>query len=65
MFQAAAKVLVCAPSLSAARGVLSNIRHYCRKTPATLRVSEALTGAELGANIKVQVQLLLSVDILF
>uniref|UniRef100_A0A3B5KCG1 Asparaginyl-tRNA synthetase 2, mitochondrial n=1 Tax=Takifugu rubripes TaxID=31033 RepID=A0A3B5KCG1_TAKRU len=30
------------------------IRHYCKKTPTKLRVSEAISGSNLGANIKIQ-----------
>ncbi|XP_071372455.1 asparaginyl-tRNA synthetase isoform X2 [Centroberyx affinis] len=54
MFQAAAKMFVLAPNVSVSRGILLSIRHYCKKTPTKLRVSEALSGGELGANIKVQ-----------
>uniref|UniRef100_A0A8C3ABS9 asparagine--tRNA ligase n=1 Tax=Cyclopterus lumpus TaxID=8103 RepID=A0A8C3ABS9_CYCLU len=48
MFQAAAK------TLSLSRGASFSIRRYCFKTPAKLRVSEAVSGAHLGANVKVQ-----------
>ncbi|XP_035010884.1 probable asparagine--tRNA ligase, mitochondrial [Hippoglossus stenolepis] len=51
MFQAAAKTLSSASTSSVSRGISSSLRHYCEKT---LRVSEALTGAELGANVKVK-----------
>lgn len=33
------------------------IRHYCKKTPTKLRVSEAISGSNLGANIKIQVRM--------
>ncbi|XP_041663614.1 probable asparagine--tRNA ligase, mitochondrial [Cheilinus undulatus] len=52
MFQAAVKTFSVASTTS--RVVLLNIRHYCKKTPTKLRVSEAVSGAELGANITVQ-----------
>ena len=55
MLQAAAKTLSVATTTSVSRGILLSIRHYCKKTPAKLRVSEAVSGAELGANVKVQV----------
>ncbi|XP_037630313.1 probable asparagine--tRNA ligase, mitochondrial [Sebastes umbrosus] len=55
MFQAAAKTLsVAATTSSVSRGVLVSVRHYCRRTPATLRVSEALSAAQLGENVKVK-----------
>uniref|UniRef100_UPI003AAD7CB0 asparaginyl-tRNA synthetase isoform X2 n=1 Tax=Centroberyx gerrardi TaxID=166262 RepID=UPI003AAD7CB0 len=54
MFQTAAKMFVLAPNVSLSRGILLSIRHYCKKTPTKLRVSEALSSGELGANIKVQ-----------
>lgn len=53
MFQAAAKTLSVASTTSVSRGILS-VRHYCKRTPTKLRVSEAVSGAELGANVKVQ-----------
>ncbi|KAF7665124.1 hypothetical protein LDENG_00153770 [Lucifuga dentata] len=53
MFQAAAKAFLLASNCSVSRRIL-NIRHYCKKTPIQLRVSAALSGAECGANIKVQ-----------
>lgn len=53
MFQAVAKTLSVASTSSVSRGML--IRHYCKKTPTKLRVSEAISVAELGANVKVQV----------
>lgn len=52
MFQAAVKTFSVASTTS--RLVLLNIRHYCKKAPTKLRVSEAVSGAELGANITVQ-----------
>ncbi|XP_020490565.2 probable asparagine--tRNA ligase, mitochondrial [Labrus bergylta] len=52
MFQAAAKTFWVASTTS--REILSTIRHYCKKTPTTLRVSEAVSGAGLDTNIKVQ-----------
>ena len=57
MFRAAAKMLSAAPITPLSRGILLSIRHYCKRTPTKLRVSEAVSGAELGANIKVQVTL--------
>ncbi|KAM4627300.1 asparaginyl-tRNA synthetase [Polymixia lowei] len=53
MFQAAAKMFLV-PNVSVCRGILFSIRHYCRKTPQRLRVSQALSSVELGANITVQ-----------
>lgn len=52
MFQAVATTLSVS---SVYRGVLFSLRHYCKNIPLKLRVSEALSGAELGANVKVQV----------
>ncbi|KAM6987917.1 asparaginyl-tRNA synthetase isoform 2-T2 [Tautogolabrus adspersus] len=52
MLQAAAKT--CSVASTTSRQILSTIRHYCKKTPTTLRVSEAVSGAGLGGNIKVQ-----------
>ncbi|KAL7400738.1 hypothetical protein ABVT39_017067 [Epinephelus coioides] len=54
MFQAAAKTLSVTTATSVSRGLLLSIRHYCERTPVKLRVSEAFSGAELGAKIKVQ-----------
>ncbi|XP_037318283.2 probable asparagine--tRNA ligase, mitochondrial [Pungitius pungitius] len=56
MFQSAAKTFSVATTTAATltRGTWFSIRHYCNKTPARLRVSEAVSGAELGANVKVQ-----------
>ncbi|XP_069390308.1 asparaginyl-tRNA synthetase [Paralichthys olivaceus] len=51
MFQAAAKTLSAASTASVSRGLSSSFRYYCEKT---LRVSEALSGAELGTDVKVQ-----------
>ncbi|KAM9853155.1 asparaginyl-tRNA synthetase [Aulostomus maculatus] len=56
MFQAAAKTLPLTPTISSVCRVvlLNNIRYYCKKTPRKIRVSEALSGAEVGTNVKVQ-----------
>ncbi|XP_039986761.1 probable asparagine--tRNA ligase, mitochondrial [Xiphias gladius] len=54
MFQAAAKTLSVVSTTSVSRGISLSIRHYCKKTPTKLTVSEALSGAGLGANVKVQ-----------
>ncbi|XP_076002639.1 asparaginyl-tRNA synthetase [Genypterus blacodes] len=54
MFQAAAKSLVFALNTPISRGILVNIRRYCKETPIKLRISEALSGAELGENVKVE-----------
>ncbi|CAB1447349.1 unnamed protein product [Pleuronectes platessa] len=51
MFQAAAKTLSSASTSSVSRGISSSLRHYCEKR---LRVSEALSGTDLGTNVKVQ-----------
>ncbi|XP_056297002.1 probable asparagine--tRNA ligase, mitochondrial isoform X2 [Pseudoliparis swirei] len=48
MLQAAAK------TLSLSRGASFSIRRYSVKTPTKLRVSEAVSGAQLGGNVKVQ-----------
>lgn len=57
MFQAAFKTL-SVPTAAAAsvyRGAFSvAFRRYCKKTSTKLRVSEALSGAQLGADVKVQ-----------
>lgn len=55
MFQYAAKSISAAANIS--RAPLLSFRHYCQKTPTKLRVSEALAGAQLGENVKVQVTL--------
>lgn len=34
------------------------IRHYCTNTPTKLRISEAISSSNLGANIKVQVRMM-------
>ncbi|KAM3874764.1 asparaginyl-tRNA synthetase [Diretmus argenteus] len=54
MLQAAANVCVLAANVSVSRRILISIRHYCKKAPKRLRVSEALSGAEVGADIRVQ-----------
>ncbi|XP_008424626.1 asparaginyl-tRNA synthetase isoform X2 [Poecilia reticulata] len=56
MFQTAAKTFfVSAATASAYRRVfLVGLRRYCKKTSTKLRVSEALSGAQLGADVKVQ-----------
>lgn len=54
MLQAAAKALSLAPTAAVSRGLAFSARHFCKRTPATLRVCEAVSGAELGQNIKVQ-----------
>ncbi|XP_072248069.1 asparaginyl-tRNA synthetase [Leuresthes tenuis] len=54
MFHGVAKALTATSFTSVSRGVLFGIRQYCKKTATKLRVSEALLGAELGENVKVQ-----------
>lgn len=54
MFRAAATMFSVTPTASLCRGVLFSIRHYCKRTPTKLRVSQAFSGTELGANVKVQ-----------
>lgn len=41
-------------ALSVSRGLILCVRYYCKKTPTKLRISEALSGAELGENVKIQ-----------
>ncbi|KAM7412731.1 hypothetical protein PAMA_020213 [Pampus argenteus] len=53
MFQAVAKQLCVASTRSVSRRIFNN-RHYCKKTQTKLRISEAISGAELGANVTVQ-----------
>lgn len=55
MFQAAAKTFSVASTASVSRGILLSVRHYCKKTPTKLRVSDALSGAAVGAKVTVQV----------
>lgn len=55
MFRAAVKTLSLASSSFISRAVLGS-RHYCKKIPTKLRVSEAVSGLNVGANIKVQVK---------
>uniref|UniRef100_A0A3B3YG60 Aminoacyl-transfer RNA synthetases class-II family profile domain-containing protein n=1 Tax=Poecilia mexicana TaxID=48701 RepID=A0A3B3YG60_9TELE len=54
MFQTSAKTFsVSAATASAYRRVfLVGLRRYCKKTSTKLRVSEALSGAQLGADVK-------------
>uniref|UniRef100_A0A3B3VQ88 asparagine--tRNA ligase n=1 Tax=Poecilia latipinna TaxID=48699 RepID=A0A3B3VQ88_9TELE len=54
MFQTSAKTFsVLAATASAYRRVfLVGLRRYCKKTSTKLRVSEALSGAQLGADVK-------------
>ncbi|XP_056139088.1 probable asparagine--tRNA ligase, mitochondrial [Lampris incognitus] len=55
MYHTAAKVFVFTSNMSASRVIrCSIIRHYCKRTPIKLRVSEALSGAGLGENIQIQ-----------
>ncbi|XP_041796831.1 probable asparagine--tRNA ligase, mitochondrial [Chelmon rostratus] len=54
MFRGAARMFSVVTTTSVCRGILSSIRHYCKKTPTKLRISKALSGAELGANVRVQ-----------
>ncbi|KAM9359771.1 asparaginyl-tRNA synthetase [Symphorus nematophorus] len=54
MFRAAAKMLFAATTTPVSRRILLSVRYYCKRTPTKLRVSEAVSGAEPGANIKVQ-----------
>ncbi|XP_075892841.1 asparaginyl-tRNA synthetase [Nelusetta ayraudi] len=53
MFRTAVKTLSLASSTFISRAVLGS-RHYCKKIPTKLRVSEAVSGLNVGANIKVQ-----------
>lgn len=55
MFRAAVKTLSLASPSFISRAVLG-YRHYCKKIPTKLRVSEAVSGLNVGANIKVQVK---------
>lgn len=54
MLRAAAKAFSAASTGAVSRRVTTAVRHYCKNTPTELRVSEALSGADLGANVKVQ-----------
>lgn len=54
MFRTAAKMLSVASTSSFSRRILS-IRYYCKRTPTKLRLSEAVSGSKLGANVQVQV----------
>uniref|UniRef100_A0A3Q3VWR2 asparagine--tRNA ligase n=1 Tax=Mola mola TaxID=94237 RepID=A0A3Q3VWR2_MOLML len=53
MFRTAAKMLSVASTSSFSRRILS-IRYYCKRTPTKLRLSEAVSGSKLGANVQVQ-----------
>lgn len=55
MFRTAVKTLSLASSSFISRAVFGS-RHYCKKIPTKLRVSEAVSGLNVGANIKVQVR---------
>ncbi|XP_037533821.1 probable asparagine--tRNA ligase, mitochondrial [Nematolebias whitei] len=52
MFQAVAKKTRSVSSVY--RGILFGLRHFCNNVPVKLRVSEALSGTGLGANVKIQ-----------
>lgn len=54
MFQAVTKTLSISSTASVSWGISLGIRHYCTKIPIKLRVSDALSGAKLGANVRVQ-----------
>lgn len=53
MFWASVKTMSIASS-SVSRAILVS-RHYCKKMQQKLRISEAVSGSNVGANIKVQV----------
>lgn len=54
MFHAAIKTLSFVSRCSRSAGLLTGIRHYFLKTPTKLRISEALSGVQLGANVTIQ-----------
>ncbi|KAM9732694.1 asparaginyl-tRNA synthetase [Menidia menidia] len=54
MLLAVANSLHFASFVPVSRAVLLATRHYCKKTATKLRVSEALSGSELGENVKVK-----------
>ncbi|KAM6933340.1 asparaginyl-tRNA synthetase [Xenentodon cancila] len=54
MFRAVVRKLPVSPCISDPARILFGIRHFCEKSPAKLRVSEALADAELGKKITVQ-----------
>ncbi|XP_070826323.1 asparaginyl-tRNA synthetase [Chaetodon trifascialis] len=54
MLRAVARKLSVSSTTSVCRGISKIIRHYCQKTPAKLRISEAVSGAETGASVRVQ-----------
>ncbi|XP_030009018.1 probable asparagine--tRNA ligase, mitochondrial [Sphaeramia orbicularis] len=54
MFQAAVKALCLVPTGSLSGGMLLNLRHYSKKTPIKVRISEALSAAEIGEKVQIQ-----------
>ncbi|XP_029028176.1 probable asparagine--tRNA ligase, mitochondrial [Betta splendens] len=52
MILAAAQTFCVASA--AGRALARSVRHYCREAPTKLRISEALSGAEPGTNVRVQ-----------
>lgn len=54
MIRVAVKTLSLGSRCSFLSGLRSESRHFCRKAPTKVRVSEALSGAELGADVTVQ-----------
>ncbi|XP_068601325.1 asparaginyl-tRNA synthetase [Brachionichthys hirsutus] len=54
MLVAAAEMLSVASSAAASRRIWFSVRHYCKPAPTKLRISEALSGAEVGTTVKVQ-----------
>uniref|UniRef100_A0A1A8LGJ4 asparagine--tRNA ligase n=3 Tax=Nothobranchius TaxID=28779 RepID=A0A1A8LGJ4_9TELE len=54
MFQTVTKTLLVSSSSLVYRSICQSLRHYCNQSSTKLRVSEALTGAELGKNVRVQ-----------
>lgn len=56
MFRASVKTLSLASSSSFSRAILVCYRNYCKKIQKKLRISEAVSVLNVGANVKVQVK---------
>lgn len=54
MLRAAIKTLTIGSRCSLPSGLRSETRHFCGKTQRKVRVSEALSGVELGADVTIQ-----------
>lgn len=56
MFQTVARAFPVSSISPVSRCVSFGVRRFCEKNPTKLRVSEALLGAEVGEDVRVQVK---------